>query len=373
MKYDFLIIGAGISGASAGYELAPFGSTIIVEAESSGAYHSTGRSAALYTPNYGSELVCKINRLSYGFLNKPPSGFCEHPLLTPRGLLVVASEGAVNQLQPLLDTGGSEVESLNSAQTLTKAPFLKSERVAESVFERDVADMDVHSLHQGYLNGYRKRGGTLLCGSPVSALKATKDGWTVHVGDRTLEARTVVNAAGAWADRVGSMAGAQTLGLVPKRRSAILVDVTDSLDVSRCPAVGFIGAENYIKPQGDQLMVSPGDATPMDAQDVQPDDLELAMLVDWLESETQIEVKRLNHRWAGLRSFVNDDEPVVGFDPIVNDFFWLAAQGGYGIMMSSALARAATGLIVDNRLPEDFLQVNIEPAMLSVERLLASV
>lgn len=369
MKYDFLIIGAGISGASAAYELAPFGSTIIIEGESNGAYHSTGRSAALYTPNYGSELVCKINRLSHGFLNNPPPGFCDHPLLTRRGLLVVASKESAGLLPPLLSSGGSDVESLNSEQTITKAPFLKSERVAESVFEKEVADMDVHSLHQGFLTGYRKRGGALLYDSPVNGLQATKDGWKVLVGDRTLEAKLIVNAAGAWADAVGAMAGAHTLGLVPKRRSAILVDVPESLDVRHCPAVGFIDVENYIKPQADQLMVSPGDATPVDAQDIQADDLELAMLVDWFESETQIEVKRLNHCWAGLRSFVNDDEPVVGFDPVVNNFFWLAAQGGYGIMMSSALARAATGLIVDNRLPEDFRESNIDPAMLSVERL----
>lgn len=370
MFYDFLVIGAGISGASAGYELAQFGQTLIVEAESNGSFHSTGRSAALYTPNYGSDLVCRINKLSYGFLATPPSGFTTDPLLRRRGMLRVAPKACEELLLPLLASGGTDLEALDIDQTLALAPFLRSDRVSGAVYEKDVADIDVHALHQGFLSGYRQRGGTFIYGEPVRSLEKGIRGWNVVVGDQVIHAQVVVNAAGAWAEKIGAMAGSASIGLIPKRRTAIMVDAPVDIDVSRSPAIDFVGVDNYIKPESGQLMVSPGDATPVAAQDIQPDDFEIAQLVDWFEKETTIEVNRLNHRWAGLRSFVKDGAPVVGFDPLVDDFFWLAGQGGYGIMMSCALARATAELIKCNRLPQDFIDAGVEESALSVNRLL---
>lgn len=369
MMYDYLIVGAGISGAAAACELALHGSVVIVEAESSAGYHSTGRSAALYTPNYGSELVCKINRLSHDFLCSPPDGFCTQPLLRQRGMMSVASTGQGSQLDDLLAQGGEDVERLDAAQTLALAPFLRKERVIGAACEAAVADMDVDALHQGFLRSARQRGAELLLGSGIVGMQRAGECWMVDLGERQLQARVIVNAAGAWADEVAALAGVKGVGLVPRRRTAILIDPPAGMSLTNVPAMDFIGVENYIKPDAGQLMVSPGDATPVAPQDVQPDDMDVAVLVDWLENETHLEVRRLNHQWAGLRSFVEDGAPVVGFAPDADGFFWLAGQGGYGIMMSSALARATASLIVHGTLPDDFVAAGISAADLSARRL----
>lgn len=366
---DYLIIGAGISGAAAAYELAPHGKVVLVEAEASAGFHSTGRSAALYTPNYGSTLVRKLNRLSHEFLLSPPDGFCAQPLLNQRGMMSVAAPGQESQLSELIAQGGSDVERLDAEQALAMAPFLRREHLIGAAYEAVVADMDVDALHQGFLRGVRQRGGELLLGSRVVGLQRDAAGWQVDLGERRLHARVVVNAAGAWADQIASMAGVALIDLIPRRRTAILVDPPAGMSLTSVPAVDFMGVDNYIKPDAGQLMVSPGDETPVDPQDIQPDDMDVAVLVDWLENETCVEVRRLNHQWAGLRSFVADGAPVVGFDNAAEGFFWLAAQGGYGIMMSSALARASASLITENALPQDFIDAGVTESDLSAQRL----
>ncbi len=155
----------------------------------------------------------------------------------------------------------------------------------------------------------------------------------------------MINASGAWADQIGAMAGAQTIGLVPKRRTAIIVDAPEGLDLGASPAVDFLASGAYIKPEAGRLMASPGDATPTFAQDARPEELDIAHLAHWIETETLIPVRRIGQSWAGLRSFVADEIPVVGFDDNVPDFFWLAGQGGYGIMMAPALAQMAVDLV----------------------------
>ncbi len=357
--YDFLIIGAGISGAAAACELSTHGTVAVVDAESRAGYHSTGRSAAMYTPNYGGALIRKICRLSHTFLDDPPADFCSQPLLQNRGMMTVASPGQEQAMALKLAEGGSDYVALDAEQTLAMAPFLRREKVQGAIYEAAVAAIDVDALHQGFLGGMRRQGGTLLLEHGVTGLHRQVDGWEVVLGDRRIQARIVINAAGAWADAIGRMAGAVSVGLVPKRRTAILIDHPEGVDPARVPAIDFVGINHYIIPYAGQLMVSPGDETPVEPQDIQTDDMEVAVLVDWLENQTNIEIRRLNHQWAGLRSFVHDGAPVVGFDPIAEDFFWLAGQGGYGIMMSSSLARATKSLITERQLPRDFSAAGI--------------
>lgn len=372
MHYDFAIIGSGISGSAAASELATLGSAVLLEAESTPGFHSTGRSAAMYTPNYGPELVRRISRLSYPFLSNPPADFTEQPLLSPRGMIHVAPDGGEQDLERLMAEGEPDRKVLTIEQTMQLAPFLRADRLAGAVYEGGVADMDVDALHQGFLRRFKHRGGTLLTDARVTQLSRSPTGWEVVAGGEELTAGIIINAAGAWAQSIGELAGCEPIGLQPKRRTAILVDAPEGLDLNDAPLIDFTQVDNYIKPEVGQLMVSPGDATPVAAQDVQPEDMDVAVLVDWLERETQLEVRRVNHQWAGLRSFVADDCPVVGFDPSVEHFFWLAGQGGFGIMMSESLGRASAHLIRTGQLPEDFQQAGITAAMLSGDRLKAS-
>lgn len=371
MQVDVVVIGAGISGASAAFELATGLSVLLVEAEAQPGYHSTGRSAALYTPNYGNGLVRAINRASEPFLLDPPDGFAVHPLLTPRGAITVAGPGEEARLERVLahSTSQHPVLAIPAGRALELAPLLRPERVAAATYEPGVMDIDVAGLHQGYLRGFRQKGGQLLCGKPVNRLARTDGLWHVEMGDVCITATFVINAAGAWADQIGVLAGAKPIGLTPRRRTAIIVDAPDGMAVHAMPCVDFAGSDAYLKPDAGRIMVSPGDQTPVEPHDVQPDDFEIAVLVDWLETETLVKVRRLSGSWAGLRSFIADEMPVAGFDLDQENFFWLAGQGGYGIMMAPALALATAALLHDGDLPRSLHNAGIVQDQLSPRRI----
>lgn len=371
--YDYAIIGAGIAGASLAFELAQVGTVVLIEAESQPGYHSTGRSAALYTPNYGNAVVRAINAHSGQFLRDPPDGFAEHPLLTPRGLLTIAVQGQEEAFKALVATAQDQtsVHAVSPSEALTLVPLLRPGFVTAAAFEPGVMDIDVDALHRGYLRCFKTLNGRLLCGAGVQELARLAGRWRIAVADEHIEAAVVVNAAGAWADRIGDLAGTKSIGLVPKRRSAIVVDAPASVEISTLPAVDMAGSEAYFKPEARRIMASLGDETPTEPQDAQPEELDIALAADWLQRHTTIDIRRIKHSWAGLRSFVSDGAPVVGFDTAVDDFFWLAGQGGYGIMMAPALAQASSSLIRHNRLPKELerrgvSQSTISPARLSV-------
>jgi D-arginine dehydrogenase len=353
---DFLIIGAGISGAAAGYELAQLGKVLILEAEDVPGYHSTGRSAALFTRNYGPAPVRAISAVSYDFLKSPPEGFAAHALLTPRGGMSVALKGDEKLLDKVLalSSDAFPIVEVDLAQAMQYAPVLRPELVGRAVYEADVLDMDVDAIHRGFLKGLANRGGQVLTDQKVLSLRHDGTAWEIATSKASFRATVLINAAGAWADQLGQLAGAKPIGLVPKRRTAILIDPPAGMDTRAMPLVDFAGSEIYIKPNSGKIMASPGDQTPVEPQDIQPDDMDVAVLADWLERHTAITIRRIDHSWAGLRSFVADEVPVVGFDSGLKNFFWLAGQGGFGIMMSSALARLSAALIDKNQMPDAF-------------------
>lgn len=375
MTCDYLVIGAGISGAAAAYELALDRSVVMIEAESMPGYHSTGRSAALYTRNFGSALVQRVNQASYDFFLNPPAGFTDRPLLSPRGALTIAAPGEEHRLDAILGLSapGHEIVLLTAKAAVALAPLLRADRVAAAAYERGVMDIDVSALHQGYLRGFKQRGGSMVCGKRIGKLEHRGGLWHATAGDETFSARVVINAGGAWADEIGALAGAASIGLVATRRTAITLDVPAHLDISAMPAVDYAGSDAYFKPDAGRLLASPGDRTAIDPQDVQPDEFDIAVLVDWLERETMLSVRRIASSWAGLRCFVADDAPVVGFDPIVPNFFWLAGQGGYGIMMAPALGRATAGLILTETLPVDLRASGIDASAFAPSRLYSQI
>jgi D-arginine dehydrogenase len=353
---DFLIIGAGISGAAAGYELARLGQVLILEAEDTPGYHSSGRSAALFTRNYGPAAVRAISAVSYDFFKSPPDGFADHEMLAPRGGMSVAFKGDEALLDQELALGSPDhpIVEIDLAEALRHVPLLRPDLLGRAIYEPDVLDMDVDIIHRGFLKGFASRGGKIITDRLVTRLSHDGHAWRVETAKGNYSATTLINAAGAWADRVGQLAGARPIGLVPKRRTAILIEPPTGIDVKHMPTVGFAGGEVYIKPSSGKIMASPGDQTPVEPQDIQPDEMDVAVLVDWLERHMAINIRRIDHSWAGLRSFVADEVPVVGFDPLVKNFFWLAGQGGFGIMMSAALGRLTAGLIDQGWMPSEF-------------------
>jgi len=351
--YDFLVIGAGMAGASAAYALSAQGSVLVLEAEDVTGYHATGRSAALFTRNYGCTTVRAVNAASVAFYKSPPPGFCDTPLLMPRGCLTVASAALAGELDAVLalSTPDAEIVEVAPQEARAMVPFLRPDAVARAVYEAGVSDIDVATLHLSYLKAAKARGALVLTRQPVAALTRQGTCWRVDTAHDSFQAKTVINAAGAWADKVGRMAGAQPIGLVPMRRTAIIVAGPDGVDCGAMPAVDFAGTDAYLKPDAGKLMASPGDAVPVEPHDAWADDMDIAVLADWIMQQTTLEITRIEHSWAGLRSFVPDGAPVVGFDPVVPDFVWLAGQGGYGIMMAPALAALTADLCAGSKTP----------------------
>jgi D-arginine dehydrogenase len=361
-RCDVLIVGAGIAGASLAFELAAQRDVVLLEREAQPGYHSTGRSAAMLSTTYGAAPVRALARASYGFLAAPPPGFSETALLSPRGMLHLARE---DQLAALDAAASAAVRRLDAAAVCDLVPLLDPAYVGGGLLEPDAKAIDVAALHQGYLRGVRRQG-RLVTHAEVTAIARTADGWRIESTAGGFRAGVLVDAAGAWADRLAAMAGIAPIGLVPKRRTAILIEPPAGVDPSSWPMVIDLDERFYIKPEGGVLLVSPADETPTAPCDVQPEEIDVAHAVALYQEITGRVVRRIGHRWAGLRTFVADHVPVVGRDPAVPDFVWLAGQGGAGIMTAPALARLAAACVTGAAPPSD---LDLDPASLAVTRL----
>lgn len=272
--HDFLILGAGIAGASIGHFLAPHGRCVMLERESQPGYHSTGRSAAQFIASYGPAQVRALSRASELFFQNPPPGFAQAPLLTPRGLLTVAGPEEMHHLDEawatLQETSPRGVR-LTAAEALTMVPALRPEKVTAALYEPDSFDMDVHAIHQGYLRGFRHAGGTLVCDAEVVAIERRGELWYVRTAaGADYAAPVLVNAAGAWCDVVAQLAGVAPIGLVPKRRTAFTFAPPAGLDTARWPLLLAADEAFYMKPDAGALLASPVNEDPTHPQDVQP-------------------------------------------------------------------------------------------------------
>jgi len=352
---DVVIVGAGIAGASLGHFLAPHRRTVLLERESQPGYHSTGRSAALFFESYGTRLVRALTLASRAFLDAPPAGFADGPILSPRGALLVAAPGEhaglADAWRALRDTG-ARGELLDERDARALVPVLREGGVLGAVHEPDAADIDVDRLHQGFLRGVRMSGGSVVADAEVTALALDERRavWCVDAGRVRYEAAVVVDAAGAWCDRVAALAGVRPIGLVPKRRSIFTFAPPAGVETSRWPMFCGLGDSWYVKPNAGLLLGSPANADPVEPQDVQPEELDIALAIDRIEAATTLAV-RPRRTWAGLRSFVADGDLVGGFADDAPGFFWLAAQGGYGIQTAPAMAEACAALIRGEPLP----------------------
>ena len=370
--YDTLIIGAGIAGASLGYRLGGQQRVLLLERESQPGYHATGRSAAMFMEAYGTPQIQALTRASRAFYHAPPAGFCEHPLLEPRGCLYVAS---VEQRELLEQThaqnvaNGTEVSLLDRDAALALVPSLRSETLAGAVLEPGAMDLDVHALHQGFLRGYRAAGGELRCNAELLRASYQNDLWQIELGDGShVQARQLVNAAGAWADRVAEQCGVAPVGLQPCRRSAFTFPGPTDHDFARWPAVIGVGESFCFRPGAGQLLGSPANADPVEPQDAAPEELDVALGIYNIEAMTTLAIRRPSHTWAGLRSFVADGDLVIGYDPHVPAFFWLAAQGGYGIQSAAGASRLAADLLLGQPLCPSLVRQGVAPERLSPAR-----
>ncbi len=370
---DILVIGGGVAGASVGYFLATRGRRVVLlEREETCGYHTTGRSAALYSQAYGNAAIRALTVAGANFYNDPPDGFAEHPLLTPCGALFIgradqqaAVEQAVREGQALVPS----VRLVDSAEARRISPALRADYVACAGWEPDARGIDVDALHQGFLRGLRANDGQVIVKAEVQALERKGGRWQAQTMAGDFAAPIVVNASGAWADTIGVLAGCKPVGCVPKRRTAFLFAPPEGTDVSAWPLTVDVDETFYFKPMSGLLMGSPADETPVEPHDAYAEELDIAIGVDRIQTATTLEIRAIRHNWAGLRSFVADKTPVAGYDGKQEGFFWLCGQGGYGIQTAPGLGAAAAALIEGEDLPEHVRRLGLSAAGLSPERL----
>lgn len=370
LSCDVVVIGGGIAGVSAAARLVEQGaSAVLVEAEETLAYHTTGRSAAQYLENYGNDEVRKLTLASKESLL---------PFLGPRPELSVGRESRVDSLREAVEHAKKLVpttEFLDGDQAREILPILRPD-IAGALWEPDSKDIDVAGYHQMYVQRFRAAEGRIITSAPVRSLERAGGTWTVIAGEHHLQARVVVNAAGAWGDRVGAIAGAQPLGLHPLRRTVAIAAIPEhfaTADVQRWPIVAFQpddggGMVGYCKPEPGGLLVSPADETPSEPCDAKPEELDVALGLHNLAEFTTLDVRHVRSTWAGLRTFTSDRTPVSGFDPAIDGFYWLVGQGGYGIHSSDALAQAAAANIGETAWPERLAGLDLAPRDLAADR-----
>jgi D-arginine dehydrogenase len=371
-RADIVIIGGGIAGAAAGFALAPQCRVVLLERESQPGYHSTGRSAALFTEAYGNATIRALTKASRAFFTTPPQGFTHHPLLTPRGIITIGRADQREAVEKGFVEAHRHVKSVrrvSADEVCTQLPVMRRDYVAHAFIEPEAMDIDVNATHRGYLRGITAAGGRIVTDAEVLGLGRKGADWQVETKAGTFSAPVVVNAAGAWCDEVGKLAGLTPVGLVPKRRTAITFDMPAGQDPSPWPSMIDADEQFYFKPDAGRILASPADETPMPPCDVQPDEMDIAVLVDRLEQATTFQVRRIAAKWAGLRSFVFDKTLVAGFDKDAPGFFWVAGQGGYGIQTSPTMSRVVGALALGRSMPSDLIDAGVTEAALAPARL----
>jgi D-arginine dehydrogenase len=371
-RADVIVIGGGIAGVSIAYELSKSAAVTLLEMESTLAYHTTGRSAAVYLETYGGEQVRALTTASRNFFEDPPDHF-ERTLMTPRPLLQFAGAGRGHVAErmhasvlPLVP----DAELLDGEQCRELFPLLRPEAAERGMHEPRAMALDVAAIHQGYVGGARANDTAIVRNANVVSLEPGANVWTVTTADgEAHQAPIVVNASGAWADAVATAAGLRPVGLTPLRRTIFMVTSPLGEDSKGLPNCSDVDEAFYVNPEGAQFLCSPADETPCPPSDAKPDELEIARAIEAINSATTLGVRGIRSSWAGLRTFAPDRNLVVGEDPGASGFFWQAGQGGYGIQTAPSAARLGAALVLGQPVPNDLIARGLDATRLAPGRL----
>ncbi|HEX2403834.1 MAG TPA: FAD-dependent oxidoreductase [Acidimicrobiia bacterium] len=373
MNPSVAVIGGGIAGVSAAYELARAGCSVtVLEGEPVLASHATGRSAALYFENYGALPNRALTRASRPFFDSPPEGLVDHPLLAERGAMWIGTPDQENTLRAHLAesaAGSHPGRWLSPSKARALVPVLRIDYLGGAVYEPESLDLDVAGLHQAFVRGLRRAGGEVRVSSPVTRLARSGSQWTVATGSDEIRVDVVVNAAGAWGDEIAALAEARPVGLVPMRRTAFTAPGENAYRY--WPLVADADNQFYFRPDGSQLLCSLAEERPSPPEDARPDELDIALAIERINSATMLGIRVVRSSWTGLRTFVADRAMVIGFDPEIEGFFWLVGQGGTGIQTAPAAALLTAALITSGAPVPALVEYGIDLAGLSPGRLVA--
>ena len=369
VKPSVVVIGGGIAGVAAGFYLARAGCRVtLLEQESALAYHSSGRSAALYFEDYGAPAIRPLTKASRSFFDNPPPGLTEVGFLERRGALWIGRPEQKESLERVLAEAGPRAQTLSAAAAINLVPVLTPD-LAWAIYVPDALDLDVAAIHQAFVRGMRREGATIVASSPVIGLTRHQSGWLVITPYTTHIADVVVNAAGAWGDQVAELAGVEPVGLDPRRRTAFMVP--GDIAFAHWPLVADVDNLFYFRPDGTQILCSLADETPIPPGDAQPEPLDIALAIQRINAATTLDIRTVRSAWAGLRTFVRDRAMVIGFDRKQPGFFWLVGQGGTGIQTAPAAGELTAALIMHVAPPATQIEAGLDLAALSPDRLRA--
>ena len=338
---DFIIIGGGIAGTSAGAYLSELGTVLLLEAEPHLAYHASGRSAALFEESYGKPSTVALNAASRAY-------HVENKLLSPRGLLLIGGKNTAAEFEDERLKMGLDL--ISGAEAKAMVPILNTDVIDRAGYHADAWDLDTDLLIQSYVKTIRANGGTVTTNAPVTGISKYASGWKVTIKSDTFEAAILVNAAGPWVDQIAQMAGIAPIGFTPYRRSMGRIPAPGGHDVSRWPMIFGAHESWYAKPDAGALIVSPAEEFLMEPHDAFADDMTLAEGMARYEENVTEPVTRLLSSWAGLRTFAPDRTLVLGPEPSDPSLIWCAGQGGYGMQSSPAAGQLLSDL-VNNKTP----------------------
>lgn len=368
-RADVVVVGGGIAGVSAAYFLGRRGLAVtLLESEPTLAYHTSGRSAALYIRFYGTESIQCLTAFAKPWLEAPPEGLADERLLVPRGLLLTGPADAVAAFCAVVGDRYDGIEAIDVARARGLVPVLRDDAFEAAAFDPQTSAIDAAGLHQAFVRGIALSGGVIERSAEAVACERSGSDWLVESSAGSIRAPAVVNASGAWGDVVAARAGVEPVGLQPKRRSAFLVTAPEGVDHRAWPLVSDLDETWYFEPEGPHLLCSPADQTPSEPCDARPEEMDIASGIDRINRVTTLDIRSVLTPWAGLRTFSPDDSYVIGEDPGAPGFYWLVGQGGSGIQTSAGAGQLIASLVEDQSVPDDLLALGFEREAVAPDR-----
>ena len=359
------VVGGGIAGASAAYHLLKADRSleiILVEAEDQLGYHTTGRSAALLLENDGTESTRSIVQASVDFLLNPPEGLTENVFVRPRDVMHIATfeqSASVDRFLEENSNGRIPTKEISKSEAKKRFPALREEGLDRVVVDEGAGDIDVHCLHQAYLNNFRKNGGQIKPSTRIDSATRNGDHWNLETKMGDIPVDLIVNAAGAWGDQVATRAGVEPVGLQPRRRTAFTVNSSEP-NIQKWGMIADIDLQFYCKPDGQQLLCSLAEENPSEPCDAKHDEADVALAIERINTATTLDIRSVQTAWTGLRTFAPDRSMVIGPDTTDDSFFWCVGQGGTGIMTSPGVGRLLADLFTAGKPSEHFYKTGLK-------------
>ena len=359
------VVGGGIAGASAAYHLLKADRSleiILVEAEDQLGYHTTGRSAALLLENDGTESTRSIVQASVDFLLNPPEGLTENVFVRPRDVMHIATfeqSASVDRFLEENSNGRIPTKEISKSEAKKRFPALREEGLDRVVVDEGAGDIDVHCLHQAYLNNFLKNGGQIKPSTRIDSATRNGEHWNLETKMGDIPVDLIVNAAGAWGDQVAIRAGVEPVGLQPRRRTAFTVNSSEP-NIQKWGMIADIDLQFYCKPDGQQLLCSLAEENPSEPCDAKHDEVDVALAIERINSATTLDIRSVQTAWTGLRTFAPDRSMVIGPDTTDDSFFWCVGQGGTGIMTSPGVGRLLADLFTAGKPSEHFYKTGLK-------------